>query len=256
MTEPSDVQRLARLDADLAAGVPVDPAVLADPASRAVLDALAATRAELASLPPVPVPPEIAARWTAALAAEPLHDHQFGAPAATSGREHPEPVITAHDAAPTAGPGSRPGGRRGTGPPSASGPSRPAARARRTRPALAVGLALVALLVVTGVVRARTAPPGITAAELGGFAQAAVGAHDAGELADPARRAGCLRSVAPPELNPDAPLIGGRGVDIDGRHGVLLVLATGRLGTFRVVVVDPACGPDGGTLLADTLIGR
>jgi hypothetical protein len=353
VTEQPDVERLAELDADIAAGLPVDLAAVSDPASRAVLDALAATRAELAALPPVPLPPGAVARWTAALtparvgetdapsspiphggvtptqrvdhpdsptspirhaapeageiaepaptwgrAVRPHEDLQSGAETAISDRIHTEPVITntggsapdphpttAHSpedhrlgaTAATSGRGRtkptitpprpvrrrRPGVRRrpdrrpsrpaGTG---AAGAPRPARTPRRTRPAIAVGLALVALLVVAGILGSRATAPSVTAAQLGGVARAAVGAHDAGELADPARRAGCLRSVALPGLDPDAQLIGARGVEFEGQPGILLVLASGRLGTFRVVVVDPACGPEGGTLLADTLIGR
>ncbi len=268
-SESPDVDRLADLDADIAAGHPVDPPAPSDPASRAVLDALAATRAELARLPPVPLPAELAARWTAALTTAraegtgtPNRPVEHAGGGADPARD--APPNGRHDAsAQPRHPGGRartrvswqPFPRTGSG----SGPARPARRRRRrqrARPALAVGLALVALLVVAGVVRAQAALPSVTAAELGGVARAAVGSHDAGEFADPVRRAGCLRSVAPRGLGPDALLVGGRGVEYEGRPGVLLVLASGRLGTFRVVVVDPACGPGGGTLLADTLVGR
>ncbi len=66
-----DVELLADLDAGLLADDRADAAraaALADPRSAAVLDALAATRAELGALPPPPVPREVAARWSAALA--------------------------------------------------------------------------------------------------------------------------------------------------------------------------------------------
>jgi hypothetical protein len=266
MTRPQpDLDRLAELDADVAAGLPVDPAAVpADADSRSVLDALAATRAELGSLPPVPLPAEVTDRWRAALAAaraaepgppdrpvdEPAEgpgrpsepgpnrgraggdragqDRQMGASPATYGRERTEPAST-----------GRP-------------PARPERRRRRARPAVAAGLTLAVLLVVAGLLQPGEAQPRITAAQLGGVATAAVGTHDAGELADPVRRAACLNAVAPPGLRPDAPLVGGRGVVLEGRRGVLLVLSTGKLGSFRVVVVDPACTE----LLADTLIGR
>jgi hypothetical protein len=90
--------------------------------------------------------------------------------------------------------------------------------------------------------------------DLAAAARAAVGATDAGDLADPDRRAGCLRSAAP-ALMPDAMLVGGRRIELDGREAVLLVLATGRLGTFDVAVVDPGCGPGGGVLLTSMQIG-
>ena len=68
-----DVRLLAALDAGLldeATAREVRAAADADPAARAVLAALAATRAELAALPDPPVPPALAERWSAALAAE------------------------------------------------------------------------------------------------------------------------------------------------------------------------------------------
>ena len=68
-----DIRLLADLDAgllDAATARAVRAAAEADPAARAVLDALTATRAELAALPDPPVPPALAARWSAALAAE------------------------------------------------------------------------------------------------------------------------------------------------------------------------------------------
>ncbi len=72
MTRPEpDVELLADLDAGLLDDDRADEvraAALADPRFAAVLDALAATRADLAGLTPPPVPPPVAARWSAALA--------------------------------------------------------------------------------------------------------------------------------------------------------------------------------------------
>jgi hypothetical protein len=81
------------------------------------------------------------------------------------------------------------------------------------------------------------------------------GAFEAGDLADPVRRAGCLRAVAPPGVAPDAPLLGGRDVVLRGRDGVLLLLAAGAPGRLHIVVVAPGCGPDGGELLDTRTIG-
>jgi hypothetical protein len=79
---------------------------------------------------------------------------------------------------------------------------------------------------------------------------------DVGDLADPVRRAGCLRVVAPPGVAPEAPLLGGRDVVVTGRPGVLLLLASGhgRPG-MHVVVVAAGCGPQGGELLRAQAIG-
>ena len=71
---------------------------------------------------------------------------------------------------------------------------------------------------------------------------------DVGDLADPAPARACLRAVAPAAAGEG--LLGGRRVVLDGRPGVLLVLATGTRGGLRIVTVDPGCGPQGGTLLA------
>ncbi len=93
MTGPDpDVERLADLDAGLLdddRAAAVRAAALADPRSAAVLDALAATRAELGALAPPPVPPLVAARWSAALA-----DLDPPAPAPTV-RSRRRPVLLA-----------------------------------------------------------------------------------------------------------------------------------------------------------------
>ena len=68
-----DVSRLADLDAgvlDEAQAREVRAAAEADPAARAVLEALAATRADLAAVDDPPVPPAVDERWRAALRAE------------------------------------------------------------------------------------------------------------------------------------------------------------------------------------------
>ncbi|MBC8093555.1 MAG: hypothetical protein H7Y15_16780, partial [Pseudonocardia sp.] len=49
---------------------------------------------------------------------------------------------------------------------------------------------------------------------------------------------------------PGARVLGGRQVRLDGVPGVLLVLPTGVLGRFQVLVVDEACRP-----LAQDVIG-
>ncbi len=74
MTAPRpDIPLLADLEAgqlDEARAREVRTAAEADPAARSVLEALAATRAELAALPDPPVPLALRARWSAALEAE------------------------------------------------------------------------------------------------------------------------------------------------------------------------------------------
>jgi len=292
MTDRPDPDVLLDRLADHDAGLPVDPRALADPRARAVLEALAATRSELGALPPVPVPPEIAARWSTALT-EARVDRSSSPTGPGNGTRPPSeampgpdgrmpgtatghadsPGLQAFSGAPAGGaetspvPGRpadtaprprRPGRpepsdpRRRTG---SSGPGR--GRRRRTpRPSVVVGLLLAAVLVVAGLAAARTRPPSITSAQLGGIVRAAIGVQQAGELADPVRRAACLRSVDPSGPAPDAPLAGGRSVVFEGRPAVVLLLVTGKLGVFRAVVVDPGCGAGGGTLMADIRVGR
>jgi hypothetical protein len=222
------------LIADIDAGLLDDPrfarvraAALSDPAAGPMREALAATRAELGALPELPVPPEVAARWAAAL---------DGATAA-GGVAPPEPPRST-------APRGRPRRRRARG------------GLHIPRPALAAAVLLVVVLAVAGVLRARQEQPAVAGVELAATARSAIGIGDTGALADPARRSACLRAVAAPGLAPDAPLLGGRRITLDDRPGVLLVLGTGELGAFRVVVVNPECGPSGGVVLADTRIGR
>jgi hypothetical protein len=210
-SDPVDVPALAALDADLpdaAEAAERRRAARTDPRAAEVLDALSTTRADLAALPEPEVPPAVAARWAAAVAAE-----------------RPQQ------------PSSRPSGR----------PS-------RSRVLLAV-LAAAAAVAVVVVGAPRPGPPVLTVSrvDLVAAATAAVGTVDVGALADPDRRQACLRAVLPDAAG--LRLLGGRRVVLDGRPGVLLVLATGTRGGLDVVTVDPGCGPAGGTLLARVTVG-
>jgi hypothetical protein len=128
-------------------------------------------------------------------------------------------------------------------------PPRPGRRPR-VRPAL-VAAAVLAAAVVAGVLWAPGDPAPVSpdGVDLVAEGLAVRGDFDVGDLADPARRAGCLSAVAPPGVAPDAPLLGGRDVVLDGRDGVLLLLAGGERGRLHIVVVAPGCGPGGGALL-------
>jgi hypothetical protein len=129
-------------------------------------------------------------------------------------------------------------------------------RRRGVRPAL-VAAAVLAATVVVGLLWTprEPAPMSLDGVDLVAAALAVQGDVDVGDLADPARRAGCLRSVAAPGVAPDAPLLGGRDVVLDGRTGVLLLMATGEGGRLHIVVVAPGCGPEGGVLLDARTIG-
>lgn len=129
------------------------------------------------------------------------------------------------------------------------------ARPRGSGPRLprrAVGAVLTVAAAVTGVLLAR--PDGrlvIDRVELSAVARSTIGVDDLGELTDPVRRAACLSAVG----RADDAVLGGRRVRLDGEQAQLLVLSTGTLGRFRVLVVDLACGPDGGTVLAAQVVG-
>jgi hypothetical protein len=116
-------------------------------------------------------------------------------------------------------------------------------------------VAATGLLLVSG---PEAAPPPVVAlarVDLAAAGTAALGVDDLGPLADPARRAACVRAVGPTGARPDDAVLGGRRVLLEGRPGILVVLAAGSLGQFRLLVVDPGCGAAGGTLLAETVVG-
>jgi hypothetical protein len=209
--EPLDVAALAELDAgqpDDAAAAARRRAARADPRAAEVLDALAATRAELADAGEPELPASVEERWTAALAAE---------------RAAPQRTVR----------------RRGS----------------VRRRVLLVAAAAAAVVGVVGVITPRPEQPALTisSVDLVAVATSAVGTMDVGALADPGRREACLRAVLPDAAGER--LLGGRRVVLDGRPGVLLVLATGTRGGLDVVTVDPDCGPAGGSLLARVDIG-
>jgi hypothetical protein len=261
------VELPADLLADLDAGL-LDPtraaevraAAARDPHAAAVLAALAATRTDLGELADPPVPAQYAARWDAALAAEAdapppaPAEHRDGADNARSEPlagvpERSDPDIPRPAASPSGAPrrlGASPARRHRI----------PFSR-RRVRPAL-VAAAVLAAAVVWGAVGApREADPPLSldGVDLARAGLAVRGDFDVGDLADPARRAGCLRAVAPPGVPPDALLLGGRDLVVAGRDGVLLLLAGGGPGRLHVVVVEPGCGPEGGVLLGIRAIG-
>jgi hypothetical protein len=221
--EPLNVDALAELDAglpDAAEAAARRRGALADPRAAEVLDALAATRAELAATGDPDLPPQIAARWAAALAAE-----------------RAQPATQQHK-----GRVARPRPGRGS-------------FHRRLLLATAAAAAVIGLVAAVDVLTARPAQPplAVSRVDLVTVATSTIGTMDVGDLADPARREACLRAVLP-EVARER-LLGGRRVVLDGRSGVLLVLATGTRGGLHVVTVDPGCGWAGGALLAQVRVG-
>lgn len=258
MTDPREPAELpADLLADLDAGL-LEPAEAAevraaaarDPQAAAVLAALDTARAELGALADPPVPAQYAARWEAALAAE----------AASSPRTVSDPATTPPGSGPTQPDAGDDTGAAGPLPrlrPVSGRRGQAVVQLRRVRPALLAAVVLAAA-VIGGVVWTphEPAPLSLEGVDLATAGLAVRGDFDIGLLADPARRAGCLGAVAPPGVSPDALLLGGRDVLVDGRHGVLLLLAGGGPGRLHVVVVEPGCGPEGGVLLGTLTIGR
>ncbi|MGH4020333.1 MAG: hypothetical protein ACRDT0_14085, partial [Pseudonocardiaceae bacterium] len=96
-------------------------------------------------------------------------------------------------------------------------------------------------------------PPTLALSDPGDGLDAALGARDYGPLSRPDAVAACLHANGiAPAGNP----LGSREVTLDGRRGILLVLPTGQIAQFRIVVVGPDCGPGNPSLLADDIVGR
>jgi hypothetical protein len=241
--------------ADLHAGVLDDdraaqlwPVVNADPEAHAILDALDATQADLASLAEAPAPPmpaEFAARLDAALAAEvaATFPKQRTAPA-------PEPT--------------------GTG--NAQVVDLAAARRQRNkRLGWAAGVLTAAAAAVVAVTVAipstsqqngspnvaAPAPSGPTVGSDGSGAQAlvgkAVGVRDFGPLGTEDRLDACITAAGlDPKVRPE----GIRPVNVGGKAGVLIILTTGKLAQFRLVAFGADCGPGNPAVLFDKVVGE
>ncbi|WP_300012747.1 hypothetical protein [Pseudonocardia sp.] len=133
---------------------------------------------------------------------------------------------------------------------STPGPDRPRVpRSLRRRATVTALVAAAALVVGTVVATAggRGSAVDVTRVELATVARSTIGVSELGVYTDPARRADCLGTAG----HPGASVLGGRPVRLDGSPGVLMVLTTGVLGRFRVLVVDDTC-----RTLADDVVGR
>ena len=195
-----------------------------DPRAREVLTALDATLADLRSLPAPPMPSDVAAQLDAALAAQ-AHASRSAAPAV-----------------------DLPSRRRwtvwgGVG--------------LLVAAVTAAAVAIVALdagpLETTGSPRAEPPTLTLSGGELANGLDDALGALDFGPLSRPAVLRACLDANGVSPLG--APL-GAREVTLNGRPGVLLVLPTGQIARFRLLVVGRDCGPGNPSLLAEDIVGR
>jgi len=223
MGPPWPVDVLADLHAgalDTVAAQRLWPRVRQDPDAMAVLAALDTTRAELTALatsPAPPMPAHLAARLDAALAAE------AGVRVA--------PVLDL-------------------------------ARARKKRnqrigwaAGVLVAAAAAAVAVISIPHGASTAPNavGTPVTSLNGATlTAALGRSDYGPLTDPARRAACL---AANQQDPNQTPAGAMQVTLAGKPGVLLVLTTGKLAQYRLLVVGPDCAAGHPDRLAEAVVG-
>jgi len=220
--QPHPVELLAQLDADALGPIAAARArrqLATDPRTAAARTAMAATRAELAAAPIPDLPLDVAARCAAALAELP--------------------------------------------PPSTPAPAAAAPRWRSRTAALLAAAAVLAGAVAFGLGwLQRSDPPAVpgspaqlalTRDTLASAVGDGLDRRDLGPLNDPQQLAACQRTAGLPAQPP----LGGREVLLDGRPGVLLVLPTGVVGRFRLVVVVPECGTtQTNPALADVVAGR
>jgi len=227
------------------------PQVNADPEARAMIEALDIIKVELGQLgnaPVEPMPAHFAARLDAALASEARRTIAPPAPAPL-----PPPVAPVVDLA--------------------------AARRRRNRTMawgvgiLATAAAAVAVVVAvfpgsdkTGgsAVAGSDKPPAASngarpplAVESGNLSAAIGGVtneKDYGALKDQEHLDACIRAN---DIDPSkVQTIGVRQVMLDGKPGILALLTTGEKGQFRMLVVEPTCGPGNPGKMANVVLPR
>lgn len=275
--DPAHAPLSLELLADLHAGVldeqlatQLRHRVATDAQARTVLAALDATVADLAALPrhgAVRMPDALALRLDAALAAEPQVSNKTQGgndPAADPpGEVGGVPAAGGILAAPVADFGARRRRRRGW--------------SRVGLAAAAAAIAVLALgvlpltvdqlrgvqLEISGTPRAGDAlgtatgvqpaePMALTRGNLGGALDQALAARDFGPLSPPGMMPDCLTANGVADTEP----LGALEITLDGRPGVLIVLPTGRIAEFRLLVVGPDCGPGNPSRMADAVAGR
>jgi len=250
--QPWSVDLLADLHADGGDRSRLDADALA------VLAALDATQAELAELPPMRMPDNVAARLDAVIAAE------------AAARSTAAPLVGTLAA----------GG--GIGRPTAA-PRQPTApvvdlaeaRRRRNRRLSIAGGLLTAAAVAVGVVFVtlpsnttggtpqavpgsssaqsdpqNTVPLALKRSDLPGAGFKAYGSANYGPYADAAKLNACLTAN-----NVAGKPIAGRLVTVDGQPGVMMLLPGGALGKFRLLVVGDNCAAGNPDTIANTTIG-
>jgi hypothetical protein len=222
------------------------PQVNADPQARAVLNSLDTVKVELGRLGNAPVermPPHVAARLDAAIAAE-TRRAQPGPRAAGRPKSPSEaPVVDLAEAQ------RRRNRRVGW----AAGVLTAAAAA------VAVTIAVFPPSTQTGgdavakpTVSAARPPLALRSDNLAAAVGGVTNERDYGPLVDQQRLDQCITAN---DIDPSkAQTVGVRQVTLNGRPGVLALLTTGEPGRFRVLVVEPTCGPDNPGTMANTLL--
>ena len=232
------------LDSELSAQL--WPQVNADPQAHAVIEALDFVKVELGQLgsaPAEPMPAQFATRLDSALATE---ARRLAAPAPAS---VPPPIAPVVDLA--------------------------AARRRRNRGlawgvgVLATAAAAVAIVVAVfpgsnktdGNAVAGAKPPVSNGAKPpleveSGNLSAAIGGvtneKDYGPLNDQGHLDACIRAN---DIDPSkAQTVGVRQVMLDGKAGIMALLTTGELGQFRMLIVEPTCGPGNPGMMANVVL--
>jgi hypothetical protein len=269
--------------------------VRSDPEASAVLDSLDATQAELtgfANQPPPPMPTHFAARLDAAIAAEAAamtalpsqRQHAGPAPMPHPARQFNQTQqfdqAQQFDSAQQFNQAQQNFAQPRPAPPNQGAPvvDLAAARAKRNRrmgwgAGVLVAAAAAVAVAVIAIPHAGTSSPGIaepgpsagSGATGGGAplaltsghltaatASSALGRSDYGPLADPAKRSACLAANG---QDADRTPAGAMQVTLNGEPGVLMVLTTGKLAQFRLLVVGPDCAAGHPDTLANTVIG-
>jgi hypothetical protein len=213
------------LDADTAREL--SPLVRRDPAAAEILAGLDATRHDMAALPPLRMPDEVTDRICTALATE---------------AESAAPVVELD----------------------------PVRRRRRrlgwAASALAAAAAVLAVLIISPMLRTShqvtstpealpSAPPmtfsgGNIHLDRTQLTEALHSRQYAPTLSDPRTLQGCLRANSA-----TAQPIGAQTVSLDGRTAQMLILPTGAIGRFRVLVVGLDCGPGHPAAVSDDTFG-
>jgi hypothetical protein len=221
--------------ADLHAGVldteteaELRPRVEADPEARAVLAALDATVADLAALPALTMPEDVAARIDAALSAQPRPVAAVVDIGAARSRRNRRlgwgtGLLTAAAVTVGVAVAALPGGR-DTSPPAAQPAPTRSTPTGNTAPGSA------------------QPPLAVQSNGLGSAVSDVLKAQNYGPLDNQETLAGCLKGGG---ITSTSKPLGVSPITLDGRPAVMALLPAGTAGQLRIVVLDPqTCGPD------------